>query len=110
MGLRKRTVAALLVLATCAILYGGSYAHFRVKKVIVHFQTYSGSLHYDRVETVMHEGPEIWIAAGFLATTADDILPCAVRVAEYDARRARNLDLLYWPARKLEELFWRVVD
>lgn len=83
--------------------YFGSYAYFRNTHKIVHYQSFHGGLSH-RVVAVMPEGPHLFMA-GILS---EDFSPDDLMILAY--RKAKNLNMLFYPARKIEVLIWRMVD
>ena len=94
---KRRKIEILLLLALLALLsaYAGSYLYFRLTTEMVHT--------HSRAHEVRAIGPDE-LATELLIRHIDKRLWSD---REYDAGRAKWLNAFYWPARKLEELYWK---
>lgn len=122
-GLRKffielswRRKAGLLACVLIVAGYFSIYLHYRFRKEIVHFKTWSGSVNHHRVRASFYEGRLLFVNAVMASENEDgsiDEVEMDRFITEADRTLTKRTVILSWifaPARIAETCFWYLAD
>ena len=92
----KYVVILMFTFGIC-VAYGWSYLHLRQNKSIIHYHVICDNPH--TVEARLPDGPYLFAIAVSNNVAAEDALSACIR-------RVELINLVYFPLRKIEEIYW----
>lgn len=99
-------IAGIVVMA----VYCSSYFYYRNQHALVHFRTYSGEGVEHRIDAVLPDGRLIFFGVIGMGKDSAETIELLHRTENYFYTRRKIHNIIYFPLRKTEVVYWSVVD